>query len=102
MRLIDADALKNSIPMAEADGFQNCRNCGCLDEGQIKELIDNAPTVEHPQIVRCKDCKHGSLYCTEDVCGATLIECNHPDLGDTVAIHKLDWYCADGERKWRF
>ena len=54
---------------------------------------------EQPQIVRCKDCKHGSLYCTEDVCGATLIECNHPDLGDTVAIHKWDWFCADGERK---
>lgn len=51
------------------------------------------------ELVRCKDCKHGSLYCTEDVCGATLIECNHTNLGETIAIHKWDWFCADGERR---
>lgn len=54
---------------------------------------------EQPQIVRCNDCKHGSLYCTEDVCGATLIECNHPDFAETVVVHKWDWFCADGEPK---
>lgn len=53
----------------------------------------------NPVVVRCKDCKHGSLYCTEDVCGATLIECNHPDLCETVSIHKWDWFCADGEKR---
>ena len=53
---------------------------------------------EHPQLVRCKDCKHGSIYMTEDVCGKTLIECNHPELGDNIAIHAWDWFCADGER----
>ena len=51
------------------------------------------------EIVRCKDCKHGSLYCTEDVCGETLIECNRPDLGDAIEIHGWKWFCADGERK---
>jgi len=59
----------------------------CLNVLQAKELV------------RCKDCKHGSLYCTEDVCGKTLIECNHPELGDTIAIHAWDWFCANGERK---
>lgn len=51
------------------------------------------------EVVRCKDCKHGSLYMTEDVCGKTLIECNRPDLGDVIEIHGWDWFCADGERR---
>lgn len=46
MRLIDADALKTSVPKTSADIFENCRNCKLLDDWQVKELIDNAPTVE--------------------------------------------------------
>ncbi len=69
----------------------------------IYETIKDADGVhcfiKRGELFRCKDCNHGSIYCTEDVCGATLIECNHPDLGDTVAIHKWDWFCADGEPK---
>ena len=57
------------------------------------------PTVDAVPVVRCKDCKHGSLYCTEDVCGETLIECNRPDLGDVIEIHGWKWFCADGECK---
>ena len=44
-------------------------------------------------IVRCKDCKHGEpcndgeIYCKKDV---GTIE---------TAVHKPDWFCADGERK---
>ena len=52
---------------------------------------------EQPDIVRCKDCKHGSVYMTEDVCGETLIECNRPCLGDVIEIHGWKWFCADGE-----
>jgi len=51
------------------------------------------------ELVRCKDCKYGSLYCTEDVCGETLIECNRPDIGDVIEIHEWKWFCADGKRK---
>jgi hypothetical protein len=46
MRLIDADALKTSVPKTSEDIFENCRNCKLLDDWQVKELIDNAPTVE--------------------------------------------------------
>ena len=55
--------------------------------------------ITYVDIVRCKYCKHGSIYMTEDVCGKTLIECNHPELGDNIAIHAWDWFCADGERR---
>ena len=43
-------------------------------------------------IVRCKDCK----YLAPD--GA----CDHPsewDNGESRNHYKVDWYCADGERK---
>ena len=62
-------------------------------------VISELPIIRQPEIVRCKDCKHGSIYMTEDVCGKTLIECNHPELGDNIAIHAWDWFCADAERK---
>ena len=78
---------------------------------EINEYLDDVKKDQEHQIdvlkeqfdkgilVRCKDCKHGSLYCTEDVCGETLIECNRPDVGDVIEIHGWKWFCADGERK---
>ena len=50
------------------------------------------------ELVRCKDCKHGGLYCTEDTHGETLYECCLHGI-DEIEVHKQDWYCADGERK---
>ena len=45
MRPIDADALKDKFPNARADVFENCRNCTCLDNEQINQIIDSAPTI---------------------------------------------------------
>lgn len=44
MRLIDADAIQ--IPSTSVDMFENCRNCKLLDEDQVRELINSAPTIE--------------------------------------------------------
>ena len=44
MRLIDADAIQ--IPNTSVDMFENCRNCNLLDADQVREIIDNAPTIE--------------------------------------------------------
>jgi len=46
MRLIDADALKKAIPNTHVDIFENCRNCRLLDDEQVKQLIDDTPTIE--------------------------------------------------------
>lgn len=69
MRLIDADALKDNFPNARADIFENCRNCTCLDNEQINQIIDSTPTVngwisvkdrlpEKNQIVIASDGEH--------------------------------------------
>lgn len=44
MRLIDADLLKHDIDMM----------CDCFDG--VKMLVDEAPTVDAVEVVRCKDC----------------------------------------------
>ena len=61
-------------------------------------VIAELPIIRQPEVVRCKDCKHGSLYITEDVCGKILIECKHFELENKIEIHTEDWFCADGER----
>lgn len=81
-RMIDTLEL---LKEQETANLYKCPNCGTW--------------VSAENVVRCKDCKHGSPYCTEDVCGETLIECNRPDLGDVIEIHGWKWFCADGERK---
>ena len=63
-RLIDANALKDDFRRYMADRFdrercvseENCITCGrvCL----FQRTINNAPTVDAVEVVRCKDCKH--------------------------------------------
>ena len=94
-------------------GLEKCKRCECDDcteKGASQapwdcpvydDFVENAIALlkEQPDIVRCKDCKHGSVYITEDVCGKPLIECNHPKLGDNIVIHAWDWFCADGKQR---
>lgn len=42
--MIDADAIQ--IPSTYVDLFENCRNCKLLDREQVREIIDNTPTIE--------------------------------------------------------
>lgn len=43
--LIDRDVLANSIPEAEPDGFENCRECTCMTKDEIVEIILDAEVV---------------------------------------------------------
>lgn len=64
MRLIDADAL------IEAWDLQNCKKYGnetteelscsyaTMSLYEVKDMIDDAPTVDAVEVVRCKDCKN--------------------------------------------
>lgn len=104
-RLIDADALKKSIPETRVDVFENCRNCTLLDKEQVNELIDATPTVDidrptrsqfkrmavqlgYEPVVRCKECKHLMF---SDCYG----ECGKGHMG---IVRPYD-FCSYGERK---
>ena len=75
-------AVRGAIAMLKEQN--NCENCAIAIE-------DRQP------VVRCKDCKYRSLYCTEATDGTTLYTCHHPCANDVP--RPFDWFCADGERK---
>lgn len=73
MRLIDADALKETIctnVYPVADGF-NSRDYGMFWTGGIEKAIDEAPTVDAVPVVRCKDCKYYEE--TDETIGTCLL-----------------------------
>lgn len=83
MRLIDADKLERQ----EFDGEE-----ACFDYVDAED-IDNAPTVDAVEVVRCKDCKHYDM----GVCLKIYSDGN---------VHSAAWqsrrpddFCSYGERK---
>lgn len=58
-----------------------------------QETIDSFDAHNAPELVRCKDCKHGKIHGIDVECVA------HEEVGyDPEPWHPLDWFCADGER----
>ena len=93
MRLIDADAFDKMLIEAQAKCKKNGGNFrfGVLEN--IRANLALFPTVDRPEIVRCKDCKHGKReeWDNGEYKGVTIDCC-----GQT---HELDWFCADGVKK---
>ena len=80
-RLIDANALNRTLHPIAMDLANKYGNLGGAVSGVIMH-INNAPTVEAVEIVRCQDCKH--RYSDS--------WCEYVDDDD-------NFYCAKGERK---
>lgn len=79
-RLIDANALKEKAEPEEVTG-----------EGIVYvQDIDEAPTVDAVEVVRCKDCtkRTYSMFDGCAVCHPCGYKCIDPE-----------WYCPEGERK---
>ena len=92
MRSIDADALIERITNTADLG-------GWIGETllQIKKVavkyIENAPTIDAVEVVRCKDCKH-----RREICSMRYIEM----MGEDERIHDYstdNGYCSWGERR---
>ena len=84
-----------SCHISDPDGHLNCAECpysikemsnsvGCLNRLHIDAL---ELMKQQPEIVRCKDCRHGKLY------APNCIDCELNELAKDE-----DWFCADGER----
>ena len=58
------------------------------DNCQVEKWINEQPTADVIEVVRCKDCKHGSQYTNDKVW------CS---LGATS--YRLNDYCSYGERR---
>ena len=85
MRLIDADALTKEIKM-------DIEDVG-LQERMIFYRINDAPTIDAVEVVRCKDCKNRG-----EICSMRYIEM----VGEDERIHDYstdNGYCSWGERR---
>lgn len=103
MRLIDADALADSLresknKLKEILDDERCEMEYRICEGQMITFIEailrvnEAPTIDAVPVVRCKDCKHsttfhhtGNMYCG--------LHENHHFLTDAYG------FCHKGERR---
>lgn len=69
-----------------------------------KEFIDNAPTADVVEVVRCKDCKHRIVneYYGEKGYMKLKAICDK-DTGDPFELGRNaeddEWFCADAERR---
>jgi Pyruvate/2-oxoacid:ferredoxin oxidoreductase delta subunit len=82
-RLIDANALVDSLEST------NIRLAP--DKGKMFKLIEDAPTVDAVEVVRCKDCW---AYDPEDG------KCTIRSTADGFPLYVLSTgYCSEGERR---
>ena len=77
MRLIDAD---RAIEIVRDKGIAHPNAYHLTNYTTL--ILQEAPTVDAVEIVRCKDCKYFKTRL-----------CENEDSHD-------DWFCADGERKY--
>ena len=88
-RLIDADALKK-VFCEQLCGHDECEGCDNV------VIIDQAPTIEAVNVVRCSDCIYWQppTY-TEQEDGSTVGHCTAALDGQQTDAY---WFCADGVR----
>lgn len=80
MRLIDADALNEKL----------CKTTIFIKGGEIfQRMINDAPTIDAVEVVRCKDCKHRDPEDKKCDCGMW----HFPYITDD------NDYCSYGERR---
>lgn len=96
-RLISADALIASaknfrFAVRELENpFDAVRHQG----KKFLEMVENAPTVDAVEVVRCKDCKYWERLTDGNLCG----DCNGHRNGLQVEYTTEDDFCSYGEKR---
>ena len=90
-RLIDADALHRKVKM-ETNPYG--KPTIDYDSGvKVLEWIEQAPTVDAVEVVRCRECKHAWIH----PCG--YVYCHRDGRNAYEMTFNLDSFCSYGERK---
>lgn len=66
----------------------------CLDYADVLAVLSEHLPSAQPEIIRCKDCRHGVDYYHEGDC-----YCSNPKWGLTYFGGSWEFYCADAERR---
>lgn len=95
-RYIDADALKMDLySIIKADyGYTTDVLAGLMI---AERVIDNAPTVDAVEVVRCLDCKHHRTLRDRDMCAKNADMLNGREVG--LRATRADDFCSYGERR---
>ena len=96
-RYVDADKLlKDEITRCHCVPLVGC---GVDNFKLLKEVLEEAPTADVVEVVRCRDCVHWKDTCYDTVTENHWGECRKP-LGDYRYCETAeDDYCSYGERK---
>ena len=90
-RLIDANKLKNRLGNLEASGGHKYYRKGMDDvlHKHMPTIIDEQPTVDAVEVVRCRDCKHYANY-------GRVWDCQKYGC---MSLPNEDDFCSYGERR---
>lgn len=90
----------------DADAIDLGRVSDSICQWQAQEAIDDTPTADVVEVVRCKDCKHrGGTFHTDrrEKEGGYWIYWCELDTGDPFELGRCaeddNWFCKDGDRR---
>ncbi len=77
--------------------FKNWSDYDEFSVGYITGVIEDEPSVDAVEVVRCKDCKHWDIFDTHSTLMPNHKRCKGSIGKTSYTAH--DFYCAFGERK---
>ncbi len=92
MRLIDADELEEKLydNMRKYDVYDSCETKIISGIMEAQDLIDDAPTIDAMEVIRCKDCKS---------IGREIAPGKHACEKYMLPYCRENDFCSCGERK---
>ena len=98
-RLIDTDAL--GIGRCDPDAFPLQNRGYCAGWNGVISLIEQAPTVDAVEVVRCRDCKHSTppSLLTQRYGVPGVLTCHNHNSPCNKRNVKCEGFCPYGERK---
>ena len=94
MRPIDADALRETIEYCHYFGDDGT-TFNASEKEALMQIIDDAPTIDAVEVVRCKDCKYAEVYDGY----YTQVCCENGVIGGHGELWNPDDFCSCGERE---
>ena len=95
-RLIDANELRKEFEWLESV----VNGCSKAEVRDTIQRIDNAPTVDAVEVVRCKDCKYAeNMMPIDNGNGYLMGDCTLRKEDDIIVTAWEDEFCSYGERR---
>lgn len=95
------DTISRAMALEVIEAMMNLAGCqdGKVLCGKLYAQIKDLPATDAIPVVRCKDCRW--VERAKNCHGEDVVICNNTwsPISETCELVKLDWFCADGERR---